>query len=482
MIFSNTLNTFSSGLSQSMPVQAHSLDSRYLKRLRHRSNSEKTISVADLALNRVSEKKISLEPAEKKYPGRDIKPRRSMDREQLSLIEHMIKRKASEDNIGSECTDHNYSNNLMACLTKQVGEKNNNAPVNLKWRKIEKKEIHPVIKQIQILDLPGLDNDFYKNILDLSKKNVVAIALGGKIYFKNLKNSNVTSLDSPNATSVHWLDQGKRLVVGTRQGLLEIWNTAREDNYELEYSIQLHPTRIGTITHIDKQLVIVGNHVGSIYLIKLDKAGGELLGEMRGSGRVQEICSLSLSCDSKYLASGTNCNRVFIWNTPISLDSKPLYIFHHNAAIKAMAWNPLKAMLLATGGGQNDQTIKFWNVNTGKELCRVHTGESISGLYWLADGKYLVSTHGQVNLPGRLRLWCSSKIDGKYMLKEIPILPKESDGFHDNRIIYSALSFDRKSLLTVGGDNLIVWDIKALSPEEDKSSNDPFNMFGSTIR
>ena len=37
----------------------------------------------------------------------------------------------------------------------------------------------------------------------------------------------------------------------------------------------------------------------------------------------------------------------------------------HQAAVKALAWCPFQANLLATGGGTADRTIKFHNTHTG---------------------------------------------------------------------------------------------------------------------
>ncbi len=36
----------------------------------------------------------------------------------------------------------------------------------------------------------------------------------------------------------------------------------------------------------------------------------------------------------------------------------------HSAAVKAMAWCPWQSNGLATGGGSNDRTIRFWNTDT----------------------------------------------------------------------------------------------------------------------
>jgi cell division cycle protein 20 (cofactor of APC complex) len=37
----------------------------------------------------------------------------------------------------------------------------------------------------------------------------------------------------------------------------------------------------------------------------------------------------------------------------------------HTAATKAMSWCPWQENILATGGGTNDKSIKYWNSDTG---------------------------------------------------------------------------------------------------------------------
>lgn len=100
------------------------------------------------------------------------------------------------------------------------------------------------------------------------------------------------------------------------------------------------------------------------------------------------------------LASGGNDNKVCIWdirgskrpgltassslipstgvmggeeNTDI-----PLWKFHeHTAAVKALAWDPHVAGVLATGGGTADKHIRFWNVGNGTLLNELDTGSQV---------------------------------------------------------------------------------------------------------
>lgn len=103
------------------------------------------------------------------------------------------------------------------------------------------------------------------------------------------------------------------------------------------------------------------------------------------------------------LASGGNDNKVCIWDlrgsrrastaaiadaTAASAaaptaddmigDQQPLYKFHeHTAAVKALAWDPHMSGILATGGGTQDKTIRFWNVLNGSTLNALDTGSQV---------------------------------------------------------------------------------------------------------
>lgn len=122
----------------------------------------------------------------------------------------------------------------------------------------------------------------------------------------------------------------------------------------------------------------------------------------RSSGHRQEVCGLKWSGDgpgTAMLASGGNDNKVCIWDLrgsrrasnagmPAGADGsavpedvpgdQPLYKFHeHTAAVKALAWDPHAAGVLATGGGTQDKTIRFWNVLNGTMLSDLDTGSQV---------------------------------------------------------------------------------------------------------
>lgn len=79
------------------------------------------------------------------------------------------------------------------------------------------------------MDAPNIRNDYYANIMDWGKNNILAVALGSNMYLWNSDNSNVTKLfkasgnDFP--TSVSWSDDTKYLGIGFKSSKLELWDT-----------------------------------------------------------------------------------------------------------------------------------------------------------------------------------------------------------------------------------------------------------------
>jgi RNA polymerase sigma factor (sigma-70 family) len=72
---------------------------------------------------------------------------------------------------------------------------------------------------------------------------------------------------------------------------------------------------------------------------------------------------------------------------------------HKDMAV-SMAFSP-DGKLLATGGSQNDNDVRLWDVATGKELRRIETGIGVHAVAFSPDGKLLASGQGE----GRIVLW-----------------------------------------------------------------------------
>ena len=122
------------------------------------------------------------------------------------------------------------------------------------------------------------------------------------------------------------------------------------------------------------------------------------------NGHAGEVCGLKWSPDGEMLASGGNDNLVNIWSPNAGGDILPTFqLTEHQAAVKALAWCPHEAHTLATGGGTNDRTIRFWDTQRG--VCRnsIDTNSQVCSLVWSPHEKELISSHGYSQ--NQLCLW-----------------------------------------------------------------------------
>ncbi|URD87047.1 WD domain, G-beta repeat [Musa troglodytarum] len=115
------------------------------------------------------------------------------------------------------------------------------------------------------------------------------------------------------------------------------------------------------------------------------------------NGHQRGVCSLKWSDNRPYLASGGHDKLVHIWDAcmPVSHHHPRRHkwlhrISSHTSIVKALDWWPTRSNLLASGGGRNDQCIKFWNTVNGSCLNSIDAGsESCTETF----GGIKVATH-----------------------------------------------------------------------------------------
>ncbi|OAC98517.1 hypothetical protein MUCCIDRAFT_129777, partial [Mucor lusitanicus CBS 277.49] len=293
----------------------------------------------------------------------------------------------------------------------------------------------------KILDAPYMDDDYYLNVLDWSKNNVVAVGLGKAIYLWNADNGTIQALNYNNddqVASVNWSGDGSYLAVGTAAGDTQIWDV--QSNTRLR-TMNGQNCRIGVLSW-DKHLVSSGGRDGSIFHHDVRMAKHTV---RKLYGHSDEVCGLKWRWDGQSLASGGNDNTVNIWD---ARSTEPAHVKRqHTGAIKALAWCPWNHTTLATGGGRDDKQIHFWNSSTGARLKSVNAGSQVTSLHWSHHHKEIVSTHG---LPhNQLTVWAYPTLN---KIIDIPA--------HESRILHSALSPDGQVLATAAADeNLKFWRI-----------------------
>ena len=332
----------------------------------------------------------------------------------------------------------------------------------------------------KILDAPELLDDYYLNLLDWGKKNVLAVALGDSVYLWNAADGGIQQLmqtqgEGDHVTSVAWAQEGCHIAVGTsgRQGGLrevKLWDTER---LKLVRTMEGHTGRVSSLAW-NSHVLSSGSRDSTI--INHDvRIAEHRVGTLKGHH--QEVCGLKWSPWGTQLASGGNDNLLNIWDdryTKAPGGTTGQSLFHldmHQAAVKALAWCPWQRNLLASGGGTADRMIRFWNSMNGNCLNAVNTMSQVCALQWSQHDKELVSSHGYSH--NQLILW---KYPSMVRLAELT--------GHTSRVLQMTQSPDGTTICSAAADETLrFWKILSGGEQKRKeSAAAKESVFAMTIR
>ena len=112
------------------------------------------------------------------------------------------------------------------------------------------------------------------------------------------------------------------------------------------------------------------------------------------------VSAVGFSPDGKLLASGSRDNTVRVWDLATG---KELQRFSHDSPVNAVSFSP-GGKLLASGS--EDKTVRLWDLATGKELQRFSHDSSVTAVSFSPDGKTLASGSGDViDKDNTVRVW-----------------------------------------------------------------------------
>jgi cell division cycle protein 20 (cofactor of APC complex) len=347
--------------------------------------------------------------------------------------------------------------NLETCLTGRLSRNSTRTAI---LTNPVRRYIHTEPKRV--LDVPGMVDDFYLNLMDWSLDNLLAVVLDRIIYIWNGDTSNVTEFATlqDDVTSVSFSANGQYLSIGMHCGDVQLWDVKGQ---RLLRTMKGHICRVGTLSWKD-WIVSSGCRDGSIYNYDVRATNHRISSFIAHTG---EVTGLSWRPGGDMmLASGGNDNLVNIWDVR-NTDRPKWQKSEHKAAVRALSWCPLQTNLLATGGGAQDRRILFWNVNSGNSVGSIDTGSQVTRLHWSKEYKEILSTHG---FPDNLvTLWT------------YPNLQKVIDfGGHSERVLHSAMSPDGVTVATAASDECLkfwtVWEKRA------ERTADVSNVFERTMR
>tara|TARA_R110002050_G_scaffold67051_3_gene145282 strand:- start:401 stop:1705 length:1305 start_codon:yes stop_codon:yes gene_type:complete len=338
-----------------------------------------------------------------------------------------------------------------------------------------KREINK--KPERALNAVGLVDDFYLNLLDWSSTDLVAIAMGRDVYVWNNYTEEATKMlqlenEFDYVTSLKWHADGRVLALGTASNTVQLWDAGKQKKLREE---AYHSARVSSMSWNNNVLSTGGkDHI----ICNVDIRSATKVSSFQGHDG--EICGLQWSPDGSKLASGSNDDKVMIWenssgnnnsngnrqaNLPNTALHVPLMVLKkHIGAVKALAWCPWKQDLLATGGGSIDKHINMWNTKTGECEKSVNTQSQVCAIVWNKQYRELASSHGtEIN---QVAVWKYSS-----MTKLV-----ELSG-HTARALHMTQSPDGSSVVSAGGDTMCFWKLweKREMPTQGKYENSPIS-------
>ena len=371
---------------------------------------------------------------------------------------------------------YNHINDFYREKEKNILSKENNyeSDYNKIYRKIPK-------TPFRVLDAPNLIDDYYLNLLDWGKENIIAVALSDEIYLWNdtkakasllmtYTNNNSISEDISNniITSLSWMENGINLGIGLPDGIIQLWDINKKIKIR---EIFAHNNRVSCLSW-NNNILSSGSKDRYIKNFDIRIKVPEI---SKIKKHKQEVCSLKYSIEGDLLASGGNDNMAYIWdirnlknnifnflfneNAKNSYEIKPYSINNlHQAAVKAMNWCPWKRHVLGTGGGSKDKSIKIYSCDCNKLIKNINTGSQVCSLIWNEKEKEIISSHGFNK--NQIIIWNYEKSKKICELKG-----------HMNRVLYMTKSPDENVICSGSGDETLrFWKIN-----EDKKIINKYN-------
>lgn len=318
---------------------------------------------------------------------------------------------------------------------------------------------------IKILDAPALQDDFYLNLVDWGKGNILAVGLSDSVYLWNATTCKVVklcTLSNNHITSVNWMQNGTTIAVGNTEGSVLLYDATK---LKCTRTLSGHTARVGCLSW-NGNLIASGSRDRTILSRDIRVPYSDQLDHhsiVKLSAHKQEVCGLEWSPDGKELASGGNDNKLFVWN-PSQKKVPMLRFSEHQAAVKGIAWSPHQHGLLASGGGTADRCIRFWNTSSGCALNHIDTGSQVCNITWSENVNELVSTHGYSQ--NQIVVW-------KYpTMTSIATLTG-----HSYRVLYLSMSPDGQTIVTGAGDETLrLWNVFPPAKSSVSSSNFGYNI------
>ena len=310
----------------------------------------------------------------------------------------------------------------------------------------------------KVLDIPGVEDNYYSNLLSWSDNNMIALCLSNTVYLFDYETSDADEFyqayKMEKVTSLMFDPFGEKLAIGNVLGQVLIYDVERKKEI---MSVAKHIDRVSCLDWSDKGLVSGSKDKKALlYDFRMRRHVANTF-----QNHTQEVCGIKWNRDGSKLATGGNDNKAIAWELRTNT---PIMTMKHKAGVKALCWSTVNSDILVTGGGQDDQTIKSWNTAKDKMMFSRNIEGQVCVLLHSHLTNDIVTAKG--NPENEIEVWRSNGF------KKVGTLSG-----HTERPLYLAWSPDKSVLLSVSSDETMrFWEFcptkaKKNYYEDDHSSS-----------
>lgn len=276
----------------------------------------------------------------------------------------------------------------------------------------------PKIRISQILDAPEVLDDFYSCTIAFSPSNHFITALQtndlGTLYHVPydtsyaLKNVAISS-GLPGTINTVLALNDTDIISGWGSGVIRRYKRETETTETLThmgartgaclYDLETAHT-VCSLTKIDENTIMCGIRGG--WLTQLDLRTPRGIAQ-QVKAHTSHVTGIAYN-QAQHIATGSNSNAVKLWDIAALAQGPIATHTGHKAAVKAL--NFQSRIMLTSGGGLADPSLITWETNRNclNHLC--NTQAQVSGLQFLQDKRYMVTSHGFATTSQKqLKLW-----------------------------------------------------------------------------